>query len=150
MTIVLLGISIVLLCAFIQSATIAALRALLHAVFLELPSYLTRARPHTLEILVFSSVLTILFVGILAQAFVWACVFVVTGEIADLDRAFYFSLVNFTTLGYGDIVLSAERAVLGPMEASNGILMLGLSTSFLYSVGEKLKTEQAKTRQKRP
>lgn len=146
---ILLGISIVLLCAFIQSSTIAAMRALLQKVFVEIPSAVTHVRPHILEILVFSGVLTILFLGILAQVFVWACVFVLTGEVAEFSRAFYFSLVNFTTLGYGDIVLSPARAVLGPMEASNGILMLGLSTSFLYSVGEKLRSEQTKARQKR-
>ena len=43
-------------------------------------------------------------------------------------------MVNFTSLGYGDITLSADRAILGPMEAANGILMLGLSTSALFSI----------------
>jgi hypothetical protein len=105
---------------------------------------MNRTHPHLFETIVFSAVLAVLFFGILLQAFVWACVFIVTGEIVNLHTAFYFSLVNFTTVGYGDIVLSDERAVLGPMEASNGILMLGLSTSFLYSVAERLKSEREK------
>jgi voltage-gated potassium channel Kch len=68
------------------------------------------------------------------QVSIWAAVFVATGEVEDASRAIYFSLVNFTTLGYGDITLSEERAILGAMEASSGILMLGLSTAFLFYV----------------
>jgi hypothetical protein len=142
--IILLGILIVLLCAVIQSATIAATRASVQKMFATSAVTMNQTRPHVFETIIFSAVLTILFFGIFLQAFVWACVFILTGEITDLQKAIYFSLVNFTSLGYGDIVLSEERAILGPMEASNGILMLGLSTSFLYSVAERLKAEREK------
>jgi hypothetical protein len=39
--------------------------------------------------------------------------------------------VNFSTLGYGDIVMSKHWRMLGPIEAANGILMFGVSTSVM-------------------
>jgi Ion channel len=42
--------------------------------------------------------------------------------------------INFTTLGYGDIVMSRRWRLLGPLEAVNGSLMLGLSAAMLFAV----------------
>ena len=64
----------------------------------------------------------------LAQIALWAAAFVLCGDFADPAEAFYHSAVNFTTLGYGDIVM------LGPLEAANGSLMLGLSAAMLFTV----------------
>ena len=76
----------------------------------------------------------VLFIGNLCQAAIWAWLFLTLGEYKDFVTALYFSLVNFTTLGYGDLVMSPERRILGALEAANGVLMLGLTTSALYSV----------------
>ena len=46
------------------------------------------------------------------------------GEFDQAYDAIYHSAVNFTSLGYGDIVMSRERKLLGPLEAVNGVLML--------------------------
>jgi hypothetical protein len=84
--------------------------------------------------LLLSTVCIVLFSGMIVQVLIWAIVFVSIGEIDDIWRASYFSMVNFTSLGYGDIILGPERLILGPLEAANGILMLGLSTSALFSL----------------
>ena len=47
--------------------------------------------------------------------------------------AFYHSSVNFATLGYGDVVMSAKHKLLGPLEAVNGALMIGVSTGALMA-----------------
>ena len=70
----------------------------------------------------------------IAQIAVWAMTFVWCGEFADPEEAFYHSAVNFTTLGYGDIVMSRRWRLLGPLEAANGSLMLGLSAAMLFFV----------------
>jgi hypothetical protein len=70
----------------------------------------------------------------LAQIALWAGAFLLCGEFADPEAAFYHSAVNFTTLGYGDIVMSHEWRLLGPLEAVNGSLMLGLSAALLFQV----------------
>jgi hypothetical protein len=126
----LLGILIILICAVIQCAMVAALGISVRTF---------RASKHFRsgfihETALLSSIVVALVCGMFLQVSIWAAVFVATGEVEDASRAIYFSLVNFTTLGYGDITLSEERAILGAMEAASGILMLGLSTAFLFYV----------------
>jgi hypothetical protein len=75
-----------------------------------------------------------LLVSAVAQIALWACAFVLCGEFADFEEAFYHSAVNFTTLGYGDIVMSRRWRLLGPLEALNGSLMMGLSAALLFTV----------------
>jgi hypothetical protein len=78
--------------------------------------------------------LMIMLVGNLLQISIWALLFLGYGEFQDYGTAFYHSVVNFSTLGYGDIVMSEERRLLGALEAANGVLMFGLTTSLLYTV----------------
>ena len=79
-------------------------------------------------------VMFVLFAGNLVQIALWGCLFLFVEQFEDFPTAFYHSIVNFTTLGYGDLVMSEERRLLGALEAANGVLMFGLSTSVLYSV----------------
>ena len=83
---------------------------------------------------VLGSALVALLATALVQIALWAAAFVLCGEFADFEDAFYHSAVNFTTLGYGDIVMSRQWRLLGPLEAVNGSLMLGLSAAMLFSV----------------
>jgi hypothetical protein len=46
----------------------------------------------------------ILLAGHMTQVAVWATVFVMVGEFREFTVAFYHSAVNYTTLGYGDMV----------------------------------------------
>jgi hypothetical protein len=89
-----------------------------------------------------SSLLTIVLVVLLAGNFLqislWAGLFYVSGEFKDFATAFYHSVVNFSTLGYGDLVMSEERRLLGALEAANGVLMFGLTTGFLYMILSEL------------
>ncbi len=64
--------------------------------------------------------------------------FLVGGGVSFFDVApaganlVYFAFVNYTTLGYGD-VLSVERwRLLGPLTAMNGMLLFGWSTAVIF------------------
>jgi hypothetical protein len=46
----------------------------------------------------------------------WAALFRICGEFPDLGTAYYHSPVNFTTLGYGDLIMTRSWKLLGPME----------------------------------
>lgn len=87
---------------------------------------------------VISSILLMLFAGHLFQIGIWATVFLYLGEFNDMTTAFYHSTVNFASLGYGDIVMSEKWRLLGALEASNGVMMFGLSASTLLSVMSRL------------
>jgi hypothetical protein len=80
---------------------------------------------------VITGVMLLLTAGNLAQVGVWALLFELLDEFQLYGDAFYHSAVNFATLGYGDIVMSARHRLLGPLEAINGALMIGASTATL-------------------
>lgn len=79
-------------------------------------------------------IMIILFIGHMVQVAVWAGLFKSLGEFEDYATAFYHSLVNFASLGYGDIVMSEEWRLLGAIEASAGVLMFGLSAGAMLSI----------------
>jgi hypothetical protein len=70
----------------------------------------------------------------LAEAVVWALFLFLVVGLPDLETAVYFSLTSYTTVGYGDVVLPAPWRLLGPIEATVGVLMLGWSTGILVAV----------------
>jgi len=82
---------------------------------------------------VVSGVMLLLVIGNLAQVAIWALLFLWLGEFPAFDEAFYHSAVNFATLGYGDFVMSPAHKLLGPLEAINGVLMIGVSTAALMA-----------------
>jgi hypothetical protein len=49
----------------------------------------------------------------------------------------------------GDMVMSPERRILGALEAANGVMMLGLTTSILYSTVGALMRLRRKSQEKR-
>ena len=79
------------------------------------------------------AVMMLLVIGNMAQVVVWACLFFALGEFEAFSVATYHSGVNFASLGYGDIVMSEKYRLLGPIEAINGVLMIGVSTAVLMS-----------------
>lgn len=68
------------------------------------------------------------------EAWIWAIFYWVFAGVNPLMQAIYFSTVTYTTLGYGDIVLTEEWQLLSSMQAVDGIIMFGWSTAFLVTV----------------
>ena len=62
----------------------------------------------------------------------------------SFEKALYFSMVTYTTLGYGDVILHDRWRLLSAFGSANGIIMFGWTTAIviaavqrIYSVGEK-------------
>ena len=53
----------------------------------------------------------------------WAVLFMICGEFTDFGTALYHSAVNYTSLGYGDLIMSPSWRLLGPLETENGALL---------------------------
>jgi hypothetical protein len=119
-----------------------ALQCIVVSILLQLLFVLERKNLIKPTLLGASSLLIIVMVVMLAGNFLqislWAGLFYVSGEFKDFATAFYHSVVNFSTLGYGDLVMSEERRLLGALEAANGVLMFGLTTGFLYMILSEL------------
>jgi hypothetical protein len=79
-------------------------------------------------------VVLLAMVAHLIEIALWAIVFLLCGEFADMGTAYYHSAVNFTTLGYGDVLMSPHWRMLGPLEAATGMLMFGVSTAQVFAV----------------
>jgi predicted ferric reductase len=60
------------------------------------------------------------------QVWLYAVLFRALGEFATFEQALYFSTVSFSTLGYGDLTLSAPWRVLGAIEGVNGLVLHGV------------------------
>lgn len=79
-----------------------------------------------------------MMLGTFFQVALWGALFVWLGEFKELYEAVYHSAVNFASLGYGDIVMSKNWKLLGPLEAINGVLMLGMSSAALMAILQQL------------
>lgn len=113
-----------------------------HAGFMALATRAVRRRegwlrrPPTLPKLVgaLSAVSLWLIAGMSATVWIWALYFLWSGALGDLETAVYFSLVSFTTLGFGDIVLAQPLRLLSGMLAANGLVLFGLTTAVLIDL----------------
>ena len=85
-------------------------------------------------VLALFGIITLVMLGNLAQIVIWGALFLWLGEFNTLQETVYHSGVNFATLGYGDIVMSPQWKMLGPLEAVNGALMIGLSGASMLAV----------------
>ena len=95
-----------------------------------------------LHYIAMTRVLVVAIVGIFfvhtIEIWIWALLYLWLGEFESMGRALYFSTVTFTTLGYGDITLQERWQLLSGFEATNGIILFGVSTAFVFGVIRKL------------
>ncbi|MGR3615940.1 MAG: ion channel [Paracoccaceae bacterium] len=68
------------------------------------------------------------------QIWIWATVFIWTNALPDWNTSIYFSLITYTSLGYGDVVLGEGLRVFGGFAAITGLLGFGISTAFVVTV----------------
>ena len=80
----------------------------------------------------------------LIEIAVWAFFYAREHGMPDLQSAFYFSAVTYTTTGYGDLVLPNEWRLVGGVEALTGILMCGWSAAFFFAVVSRMNQTQPK------
>jgi len=78
-----------------------------------------------------AGLILILVIATLIEAGVWAGAYLLTGAISDFEPALYFSMATYTTLGFGDIVLTDDWRLLSSIEAANGIIMFAWSTGLI-------------------
>ncbi len=87
----------------------------------------TPTKPFLIIMMIILSAMAMVTVGI----WLWAFVFRWIGVFSSLEEAFYYSLIAYTTLGLGDVLVPIEYRLLGGMTGANGFLMFGLMTAAL-------------------
>jgi hypothetical protein len=83
---------------------------------------------------IFARVVFYASLGHLMEMGFWAALFMICGEFSDFGTAFYHSAVNYTSLGYGDLIMTPSWRLLGPLETANGTLLFGVSTAMIFAV----------------
>ncbi|MBN8520609.1 MAG: two pore domain potassium channel family protein [Alphaproteobacteria bacterium] len=80
------------------------------------------------------------FLAHIIQIWIWAALYFYFEHdvLKNFETALYFSTVSFTTVGFGDIVLSPEWRLLSSFEAANGFILFGWSTAFIFEIISKL------------
>ena len=84
------------------------------------------------------SLVFLMSLAAILESSLWAGFYVVVGALPTFEQASYFSLVTFTTLGYGDITLHEDWRMLGAFQAANGILMFGWTTALIVAVAHRV------------
>jgi Ion channel len=76
----------------------------------------------------------VLMVAHMCEIVVWSLAYELVEATSEGADRLYFAFVNFTTLGYGDVVPTPRWRLLGPMTAMNGVLLFGWSVAVIFEV----------------
>ena len=72
-----------------------------------------------------SGLVLAMFLISIFEAAMWAAVYVTVGAIESFEEALYFSLVTFTTLGYGDVTVVERWRLLASCQGAVGSIAFG-------------------------
>lgn len=84
-----------------------------------------------------------LLLSLLVSIWIWAVVYRAVGAFDAFEPAFYFAIISFTTLGFGDVILEEPWRLTAGICAANGLLIFGLCTAFLVEEFRMLLRRQA-------
>jgi hypothetical protein len=77
---------------------------------------------------------SVLMLAHIAEVGVWALAYALVDAVPSGADVLDFAFVNYTTLGYGNVIPVERWRLLGPMTAMNGVLMFGWSTAVIFEV----------------
>ena len=77
---------------------------------------------------------SVLMIAHASEVFVWALAYAIVNAAPSGTDLAYFAFVNYTTLGYGDIIPVEPWRLLGPITAMNGVLLFVWSTAVIFEV----------------
>lgn len=124
----------------------AASALMLEGAFARFHGWLVRPphRPKMLLLVMLSSVWAVM--TITAGVWVWALAYDLLGVFPTFEESLYFSIVTYTTLGYGDVILPQEWRILSGMTSTNGFLNFGLITALLIEALRQVRLGQVSAR----
>lgn len=106
--------------------------------------------PHRPKLVLMIAGVSLWVLGVItAGVWLWAFAYISIGAFATLEEAVYFSLVCFTTLGFGDVLLPHQWRILAGMTAANGFLNFGLLTALLIETLRQVRLAQVDRRRSR-
>lgn len=129
---------------FLMGGTVSICNIIIHALIMTAVVRASQAtaaraasRPNLLLVAVMVATASVLMVAHTCEIMVWAMAYGLVDAVPNSTDHLYFAFVNYTTLGYGDIVPVERWRLLGPMTAMNGVLLFGWSTAVIFEVLRK-------------
>jgi hypothetical protein len=99
-----------------------------------------RTSPQLLLVGVMTVAVSILMIAHTCEVMVWALAYHLVDAAPPAAKLVYFAFVNYTTLGYGDVLPVESWQLLGPMTAMNGVLLFGWSTAVMFEILRRVLT----------
>jgi hypothetical protein len=133
-----------MLAQFLIGGAISVCNIIIHALIMTLVVRASQAtaaklasRPNVILIAVMVATVSVLMVAHTGEVLVWSLAYALVDLAPNGTHLVYFAFVNYTTLGYGDVVPLERWQLLGPMTAMNGVLLFGWSTAVIFEVLRK-------------
>jgi type III secretory pathway component EscU len=98
----------------------------------------TRYHKKLMHLFSVAGVVLLMFLVSVIEVLVWSATYLWLGALEGLEQATYFSMVTFTTLGYGEIVLDEQWRLLASFQAANGIIMFGWTTAIVLATVQRI------------
>ena len=126
---------------FLVSIAVSICNIAIHAVVMAAVIWVARianeraTSRHSLRLVaVMIATVSVLMAAHLVEVLVWAFAYMMVDVASPGTDLIYFAFVNYTTLGYGDVIPVERWQLLGPMTAMNGVLLFGWSTAVIFEV----------------
>lgn len=94
----------------------------------------SRLGPSLLLVTIMVATVSVLMMAHGLEVLVWALTYGMVGAAPPGADVVYFAFVNYTTLGYGDVVPVDRWRLIGPTTAMCGVLMFGWSTAVIFDI----------------
>ena len=129
---------------FLAGGLISVCNIVIHALVMTAVVWASQAtvamaapRPNLLLIAVMVATVSVLMAAHTCEVIVWSLAYGLVDAAPANSDLLYFAFVNYTTLGYGDVLPVERWRLLGPMTAMNGVLLFGWSTAVIFEVLRK-------------
>jgi hypothetical protein len=129
--------SVAAACVVLLIATTLIHYEMLRLLSVALPALGMQARRKLLIVMLGTSVAHAIEIALYGLAFFLLAAYMGEGALGDpahltFARCLYFSAETYSSLGYGDFVPTGDLRLLAGMEALNGLLLIGWTTSYTY------------------
>ena len=129
---------------FLVSIAVSGCNIAIHAIVMAIVLWVARvaderatSRQSLRLVAVMIATVSVLMAAHIAEVVVWSFAYMIVGVAPPGTDLIYFAFVNYTTLGYGDVIPLQRWQLLGPMTAMNGVLLFGWSTAVIFAVLRK-------------
>jgi hypothetical protein len=129
--------SVAAACVVLLIATTLIHYEMLRLLSAVLPALGMQARRKLLIVMLGTSLAHAAEIALYGLAFYLLAAYMGAGTLGDpahltFARCLYFSAETYSSLGYGDFVPTGDLRLLAGMEALNGLLLIGWTTSYTY------------------